>query len=193
MAPAPQMTHRLEVKTEVAHPDEALTRHGKVQRMTTTSEARTTLLIDPVAQELLQSTIPARLAYTWRDGTPRVIPIWFHWTGTEIVLGAPPNSPKIAVLTDRPAVSLTIDSNAWPCKVLLIRGEAAVTVADEPFPEWLLTAQRYLGAEAGQDMVTMVKQTFSGWARISIRPDVVHTLDFGAGKFPSAWSAGQHP
>ena len=39
------------------------------------------LLQTPVAQTLLQSTIPARLAYTGRDGTPRVLPIWFHWTG----------------------------------------------------------------------------------------------------------------
>ena len=39
------------------------------------------LLDDPVAQTLLQSTIPARLAYSWTDGTPRVVPIWFHWTG----------------------------------------------------------------------------------------------------------------
>jgi len=45
------------------------------------------LLQTPVAQELLQSNIPARLAYVWRDGTPRVIPIWFHWNGEEIVLG----------------------------------------------------------------------------------------------------------
>ncbi len=38
-------------------------------------EARQTLNSDPVAQQLLQSTIPARLAYTWRDGTPRVVPM----------------------------------------------------------------------------------------------------------------------
>ena len=35
------------------------------------------LLNEPVAQELLQSTIPARLSYVWSDGTPRVVPIWF--------------------------------------------------------------------------------------------------------------------
>jgi hypothetical protein len=34
------------------------------------------LLDDPSAQELLHATIPARLAYTWPDGTPRVVPIW---------------------------------------------------------------------------------------------------------------------
>jgi hypothetical protein len=31
-------------------------------------------LADPIAQELLTSRIPARLAYTWSDGTPRVVP-----------------------------------------------------------------------------------------------------------------------
>jgi nitroimidazol reductase NimA-like FMN-containing flavoprotein (pyridoxamine 5'-phosphate oxidase superfamily) len=39
------------------------------------------LLSDPVAQELLSSVNPARLAYTWTDGSPRVVPMWFHWTG----------------------------------------------------------------------------------------------------------------
>ena len=36
------------------------------------------LLQHPVAQELLVSKIPARLAYIASDGTPRVLPIWFH-------------------------------------------------------------------------------------------------------------------
>ena len=36
------------------------------------------LLNDPVARRLLNSTIPARLAYSWTDGTPRVVPIWFE-------------------------------------------------------------------------------------------------------------------
>ena len=36
------------------------------------------LLEDPVATALLDSAIPARLAYTWMDGSPRVVPIWFH-------------------------------------------------------------------------------------------------------------------
>ncbi|HLG75712.1 MAG TPA: hypothetical protein VKX46_04820 [Ktedonobacteraceae bacterium] len=33
------------------------------------------LLQHPIAQTLLHSAIPARLAYTWKDGTPRVVPI----------------------------------------------------------------------------------------------------------------------
>src|SRR5215213_10054453 len=66
------------------------------------------LLNDPVAQELLQSRIPARLAYTWPDGTPRVVPIWFHWTGEEVVMGGPPDAPKMHALQVNPAVALTI-------------------------------------------------------------------------------------
>jgi nitroimidazol reductase NimA-like FMN-containing flavoprotein (pyridoxamine 5'-phosphate oxidase superfamily) len=60
------------------------------------------LLHDPVAHQLLQSTIPARLAYTWTDGTPRVVPIWFHWTGEDVVMGGPPDAPKINAIRANP-------------------------------------------------------------------------------------------
>lgn len=51
-------------------------------------------LDNPVAQQLLTSTAPARLAYTWSDGTPRVVPIWFHWNGDAVVLGTPTKHPN---------------------------------------------------------------------------------------------------
>jgi hypothetical protein len=59
------------------------------------------LLQAPVAQALLQSTIPARLASTGRDGTPRVLPIWFHWTGEVFVLGTCLDSGKTKALSMR--------------------------------------------------------------------------------------------
>ena len=43
----------------------------------------TRVLSDPLAQELMQSSIPARLAYLGPDGFPRAIPIGFHWNGTQ--------------------------------------------------------------------------------------------------------------
>src|SRR5215212_9301160 len=73
-----------------------------------TNQGDLTLLEDPVAQRLLLSTIPARLAYTWTDGTPRVVPIGFHWNGTEIVLGTFPDAPKMRALRDGAQVALTI-------------------------------------------------------------------------------------
>ncbi len=43
-----------------------------------TAQGDLALLEHPVAQQLLASRELARLAYTWTDGTPRVVPIWFH-------------------------------------------------------------------------------------------------------------------
>src|SRR5438046_3272560 len=94
------------------------------------------LLEHPFSQELLASTIPARLAYNWTDGTPRVVPIWFHWNGQEFVLGTPPNAPKVKALQKNPRVALTIDSDAFPHKVLLVRGTATVEVEDGVIPEY---------------------------------------------------------
>jgi hypothetical protein len=36
------------------------------------------------AQELLASTSAAHLAYIGQDGTPRVIPVGFFWTGDQV-------------------------------------------------------------------------------------------------------------
>src|SRR2546422_6930020 len=53
------------------------------------------VLSDPLAQELMQSSIPARLAYLGLDGFPRAIPIGFHWNGVQFVLCTVPHAPKV--------------------------------------------------------------------------------------------------
>ena len=71
-----------------------------------TTQGDVALLNDPVAKELLQSTIPARFAYNALDGTPRVVPICFHWNGREIVLGTPLAAPKVPWLqANRPKIT----------------------------------------------------------------------------------------
>lgn len=77
----------------------------------TTNEARTTLRTDSVAQQLLQGMMLARRAYNSLDGKPRVVPMWFHWTGEEFLFGAPPNAPKMKALPRNPDVALTIDGH----------------------------------------------------------------------------------
>ncbi len=44
----------------------------------------------PDALALLRSAALARLAYTGRDGLPRVIPIGFYWNGTAVVVCTAP-------------------------------------------------------------------------------------------------------
>ena len=86
------------------------------------------LLREPLAQELLQSKGPAHLAYTWRDGTPRVVPIGFHWNGEELVMATATDAPKTKVLTDGSKVAVSIDSDFAASKILLIRGTARLSV-----------------------------------------------------------------
>src|SRR5437764_12096874 len=85
-----------------------------------TKQGDVSLLNEPIAEELLHSTIPARLAYIWPDGTPRVIPIWFHWNGKQIVLGTPLTAPKMKALAKNAKVALTIDTNTLPHRVVTI-------------------------------------------------------------------------
>jgi hypothetical protein len=143
------------------------------------------LLNDPVAQELLKSNIPARFSYTWSDGTPRVVPIWFHWNGEEIVVSSPPNAPKLKVLPQNPHVALTIDTTDFPMKVLLVRGRAQVEMVEGVNPEYAAAAERYFGPEQGRAWVDQVRGMFTHMARITVKPEWVGILDFEA-RFPIA-------
>jgi hypothetical protein len=151
----------------------------------TTKQGSLALLDDPVAQKLLQSTLPARLAYNWSDGTPRVVPIWFHWDGKEIVVGGPPDAPKMKVLKDGAKVALTIDSDTMPYKVLTIRGTIHIDSVEGVSPEYAATSKRVLGAEQGQAWVDQMAGMVTRTARIFIRPEWVGILDFET-RFPSA-------
>jgi hypothetical protein len=152
------------------------------------------LLDTDLARELLAAPIPARLAFVWADGTPRVIPTWFHWTGEEIVMATYVAGPEIgirhpaarlAALRARPAVALTIDTESTPPRGLSIRGTAEVTEVDGLAPEYAAAARRYLGEEAAAGMVAALDQPGTRQARVSVRPAWVGLLDF-VSRRPSA-------
>ncbi len=143
------------------------------------------LLQHPAAQELLHSKIPARLAYIATDGTPRVIPIWFHWNGKDVVMGTPPKAPKLNALAKNPRVSLTIDDNIFPHRVLLIRGSARLEPVRGIVPEYALAADRYFGPEQGPAWVATMEKMISSMVRVTVTPDWVGLLDFQT-RFPSA-------
>lgn len=143
------------------------------------------ILNHPASQELLQSKIPARLAYVWTDGTPRVIPIWFHWNGREIVMATPPKAPKLKALRKNPKVALTIDDNTFPHKVLLIRGTARLEPVEGIVPEYAACADRYFEPELARNWLGQLRGMISSMVRITITPEWVGLLDFQT-RFPSA-------
>jgi len=146
------------------------------------------LLRHPVSLELLESRIPARLAYVWMDGTPRVIPIWFHWNGRDFVMATPPKAPKLKALAKNSKVSLTIDDNNFPHKVLLIRGTAHLDTVEGIVPEYVAAAERYFGREQGQAWIKQLRGLIPNMVRITVTPEWVGLLDFQT-RFPSALSA----
>jgi hypothetical protein len=143
------------------------------------------LLHHPASQKLLHSKIPARLAYVWMDGTPRVVPIWFHWNGREIVMATPPRAPKLKALKHNPKVSLTIDENEFPQKVLLIRGTSRLEDVAGIVPEYAAAAERYFTPEQAQGWLQNLRSMISSMVRITITPQWVGLLDFET-RFPSA-------
>jgi hypothetical protein len=143
------------------------------------------LLQHPAAQELLHSKIPARFAYIATDGTPRVVPIWFHWNGREIVMATPPKAPKLKALAKNSRVSLTIDDNTFPHKVLLIRGSARLEPVEGIVPEYEAAAARYFDADVAKGWLVQLRTLVSSMVRITITPDWVGLLDFQT-RFPSA-------
>jgi hypothetical protein len=146
------------------------------------------LLQHPISQELLVSTIPARLAYVWTDGTPRVVPIWFHWNGREVVMATPPKAPKLKALVKNPKVAITIDNNTHPHKVLSIRGTVRLQAVDGIAAEYIAAAERYFGREQGDAWLSQLRGMISSMVRIVVTPEWVGLLDFQT-RFPSALSA----
>ncbi len=145
------------------------------------------LLQTEVAQRLLASSIPARLAYTAKDGTPRVIPTWFEWNGEAIVMATYVNGPamgitkparRLAALRAAPDVAITIDTDAFPPAVLSLRGRAEIDEVDGLAPEYVSSAKRYLGQEQGAAMAAQMDVPGTRQARVVVRPTWVGVIDF---------------
>lgn len=136
------------------------------------------VLDKPLAQELLQSSIPARLAYTGRDGAPRAIPIGFHWDSARFIVCTLPHAPKVRALAADPRVALTIDTNTFPPHALLVRGTAEVEVVDGVPPEYLEASRKALSAEQFPAFEAQVRGLYRQMARIAIEPTWAKLLDF---------------
>jgi hypothetical protein len=136
------------------------------------------LLEHQLARRLLVSKEMARLAYTALDGTPRVVPVMFHWDGDDVVVASFANAHKIAAIHRRPDVALTIDTTVHPPEILLIRGRAEITDVDGVVPEFVLANIRYGGEEFGRSRVAEVDHPGLKMHRIAIRPTWVGVLDF---------------
>ena len=143
------------------------------------------LLTTDTALALLHSTIPARLAFLATDGSPRVVPTWFHWTGEELVMGTFVSAPhvtepaaRIRALRANPAVAVTIDTDQFPPQALSLRGDAVVTEHTGVLEEYADAARRYLGDEPSVSYLAMLDDSTTVMARIALKPTWIGLVDF---------------
>ena len=136
------------------------------------------LMNDPVAQKLIQASIHARIAYTARDGSPRVVPIGYTWNGEVFAMASSPNTPKVRALSVNPKVAITIDTDGFPPNILLVRGEAALETVDGVPDEFVEANRRFIGDEGMPDWEAGARDLYKQMALIRITPTWVKIIDF---------------
>ena len=137
-----------------------------------------TVLGKPASQELLASAGLLRMAYTGRDGYPRVIPAGFVWDGSELIVCTAENAPKVAALRRDPRVAVTIEAGSQPPCDLFIRGKADVEIVDGVPPEYLDANRKVTPPEQMAAFETQVRGMYDRMARIRIRPEWAKLIDF---------------
>ncbi|MEU6717935.1 pyridoxamine 5-phosphate oxidase [Nonomuraea sp. NPDC046802] len=135
----------------------------------------TEILNRPISQELL-----ARDLTRSKDGTPRNVPIAFACTGSEIIMCTTKNAPKLPALRDNPTVALTIDTEAHPPKILLIRGQAELNFVDGIPDEYLQATSTYeMTPEQRIEWESEVRSLHhDGMVRIVVTPTWAKLIDF---------------
>ncbi|NIH80051.1 pyridoxamine 5'-phosphate oxidase family protein [Amycolatopsis viridis] len=137
------------------------------------------VLAEPVSQELLGSSIPARLAYEGLDGGPRVIPIGFWCEGGNLLMGTVPNSAKVPALRRNPRVAITIDTQGrWPPRVLLIRGTARLTEVDGVPEGYVEASRKMVPAGEFEAWEQGVRALYQRMVVITVEPHWAKMLDF---------------
>jgi hypothetical protein len=136
------------------------------------------VLNDPLALELMGSRIPARVAYTSVDGSPRAVPLGFHWNGEQFVICTIPDSPKVRALAAHPEVALTIDTDTFPPHALLVRGTASLETVDGVPPEYLEASRKSVGEAGMPAFEAQVRALYQQMVRITIEPRWAKLLDF---------------
>lgn len=114
---------------------------------------------------LLDSRIPARMAWAGPNGVPRLVPIWFHWTGAELVMTSFAGAAKLAEIASGTRVTVSIDTETFPYRGLRMGGRVVLETLDGLSAEYRLAAVRCLGPVAGEAWC----RSLAGRAQVAIR------------------------
>ena len=130
--------------------------------------------LSPTVGLLLESRIPARLAWVAADQTPRVVPIWFWWDQEHLTMSTFAGATKLRDILDGTVVAVTIDTDTFPYRSLKLRGPVTRRSVSGIAEEYEHAAERYLGADMASqwleflgDPDQVVLSLRPTWARVS--------------------------
>jgi hypothetical protein len=137
----------------------------------------TAVLTDPVTVELVERATLMRVAYTGRDGAPRVVPVGYLLRDGRFTFCTTPISAKTAALRADPRVAITVDT-ADPLCCLFVRGTAEVEVVPGVPDDYLEYSLRTMPAEQHAGFEAQVRGLYDEMARIVITPTFARLNDF---------------
>lgn len=113
-------------------------------------------LTDPELQKLLSMDVPASLATLDGAGYPHVTPVWFLWTGNEIVITSMVDKPHVRRLLADPRAGVCVhveeaelDCGERPNRQVRVIGDAMVGIDGDGRWTRLIT-QKYVAGPSGQ-------------------------------------------
>lgn len=135
------------------------------------------VLTDPVTLELVERATVMRVAYTGRDGAPRVVPVGYLMRDGVFTFCTTPISAKTAALRADPRVALTVDTSDPLC-CLLVRGSASVEVVPGVPDDYLEYSFRSMPAEQHAGFEAQVRGLYDEMARVTVTPSFARLNDF---------------
>ena len=111
---------------------------------------------------------PGGFAYTGLDGDPRVVPIGSWWDGSRLVMCTVPTSAKVGALHRNPRVAVTIDTEGFPPRVLLVRGTAHLELVDGVPEEYIAASKRLVPDEQFDEWEAGVRALYEQMTRITV-------------------------
>jgi pyridoxamine 5'-phosphate oxidase-like protein len=121
---------------------------------------RTKGMSEDELRALLAKPLIARLATTAPDGSPYIIPCWFHFDGTRITTRLRQKSEAMQHILRDPRIALSIADDAPPYPRVQILGRARVLYGPGPIVEpWLSIARENMRSYLGEDAVGYLDET----------------------------------
>jgi PPOX class probable F420-dependent enzyme len=101
-------------------------------------------------------------------GTPQPTPVWFLWTGTDVLIFSEPAKAKLRNIAANPRVALHFDGDGRGGRVVVLTGPASV---DEPSEEELAAFDEKYGADIKRIGMTPAAFHADYSVPIRVRPD----------------------